>query len=66
MSGVGKIKAVIKALPIKDYAKLRKWFSENDWQKWDEEIEEDSKSGKLDFLINEALKEKKNGRLREL
>jgi len=30
------------------------WFSERDWDKWDMEIEEDSQSGKLDFLYEEG------------
>ena len=37
---------------------FRQWFLEEDWKRWDEEIEEDSKSGKLDFLIREAREAK--------
>ena len=51
------------ALPETDYRELRQWFSELDWNKWDREIEADSKAGKLDFLISEALDEKAKGRL---
>jgi hypothetical protein len=58
MSKVDEIKAAIEALPEGDYAQLRQWFSEKDWQKWDRQIEIDSDSGKLDFLIKEALNEK--------
>ena len=53
MSKVDELKAAIEALPEDDYIELRQWFSEKDWQKWDKQIEEDSKSGKLDFLIKE-------------
>jgi hypothetical protein len=28
---------------------------ELDWEEWDRPIEKDSASGKLDFLVNEAL-----------
>ncbi|OGP54216.1 MAG: hypothetical protein A2Y65_05980, partial [Deltaproteobacteria bacterium RBG_13_52_11] len=49
------IKKAIDALPEDDYAQLRQWFSEKDWRKWDREIEADSGSGKLDFLVREAL-----------
>lgn len=38
--------------------------NKKDWDKWDKQIEADSKSGKLDFLIAEAKKEK--GKLKEL
>lgn len=54
MSDMNQIKAAIEALPEEEYAQLRQWFSERDWGKWDEQIEADSESGKLDFLIREA------------
>ena len=66
MSNVDEIKAAIEALPEEDYVRLRRWFSEEDWKKWDEQIELDSESGKLDFLIEEALEEKQQGELKEL
>ena len=66
MSTVEEIKEAIAALPKSDYVRLRKWFTETDWQKWDEQIEADAKSGKLDFLIEEALEGKKKGTLGEL
>ncbi|MBF0376721.1 MAG: hypothetical protein HQK72_04495 [Desulfamplus sp.] len=61
-----EIKHAIESLPEKEYVKLRKWFSEKDWDKWDEAIELDSQSGKLDFLIEEALAQKNKGTLRKL
>jgi len=66
MSKVERIKTEIESLPDKEYSKLRQWFSERDWEKWDRQIEEDSGSGKLDFLIKEALDEKSKGTLKEL
>jgi len=66
MITVEEIKKAIASLPEKEYVSLRKWFSEKDWEKWDKKIEKDSKAGKLDFLIEEALNEKKIGRLRDL
>ena len=66
MSRVDEIKAAIEALPEDDYAQLRQWFSEKDWKDWDQQIEADSESGKLDFLVNEALDEKAAGKLKEL
>jgi len=66
MSNVEEIKAAIEALPQADYVQLRQWFGEKDWEKWDEEIEADSKSGKLDFLLAEAFAEKTKGTLKEL
>ena len=39
---------------------------ERDWEQWEAEVEEDAASGKLDFLIDEAVAEKAQGRLQEL
>ena len=58
MSTVEEIKSAISALSKEDYIHLREWFSEKDWEQWDEEIEGDSASGKLDFLVEEAETEK--------
>lgn len=66
MSTVEEIKEAIAALPKPDYIRLRRWFTENDWENWDKRIEADAMSGKLDFLIKEALDEKKQGMLKEL
>ncbi len=66
MSKVDEIKEAIEALPEEEYGQLRQWFSKKDWQKWDREIEAGSESGKLDFLIKEALDEKAKGKLKEL
>jgi len=61
MSTVEQIKSAISALSKEDYIHLREWFSEKDWEQWDKEIERDSASGKLDFLMEEAATEKKQG-----
>ncbi len=56
----------IESLPKEDFYRLRDWILERDWEQWDREIEEDSKSGKLDFLIKQALDEKRQGLLEDL
>ena len=50
MSTINEIQRAILALPEADYVQLRRWFSELDWKKWDEQIEADSQAGKLDSL----------------
>ena len=55
MLGLKDIEKEILTLTKKDYSDLRNWFYSQDYDKWDNEIKQDSKSGKLDFLINEAL-----------
>jgi hypothetical protein len=66
MSKVEELKQVIDTLPEEEYIQLRQWFSEKDWQKWDIQIVADSGTGKLDFLLKEALEAKATNKLREL
>lgn len=61
-----EVRAEIEALPHREYMKLVHWFAERDAEAWDEEIERDAANGKLDFLVEEAHAEKKNGNLREI
>ncbi len=63
---VQKLEKEIKALSEKEFAELRNWFLELDSDKWDEQIERDAKSGKLDALANQALKDFENGNYKEL
>lgn len=60
------VKAEIEALPHREYLKLVHWFAERDAEIWDEELERDAADGKLDFLVEEALAEKKDGKLRDI
>lgn len=66
MIRVQEIHAAIESLPRDEYVQLRDWFLERDWAEWDKQIEEDSKAGKLDFLFDEAMREKAKGNLKEL
>jgi len=66
MTKVEEIKAAIESLPQEEFVRLRQWFSEKDWQEWDKQIARDSESGKLDFLIKEAIDEKDKGKLKGL
>ena len=58
MTAVEKIQSEIASLSPEEYEILRLWFFEKDWEQWDRQIEKDAASGKLDFLIKEALAEK--------
>ena len=66
MSRVEELQMAIVSLAPEEYARLRQWFAERDGEQWDRQIEEDAQSGKLDFLIDEAMAERAQGRLREL
>jgi hypothetical protein len=58
-------KAVAK-LPPDDLARFRAWFEEFDAARFDQKIERDAKSGKLDRLAEQALDDLRKGRTREL
>jgi hypothetical protein len=60
------IQAEIESLSSEDFARLREWIAERDWQRWDKQIEQDASEGKLDFLKEEAQSAKQRGELREL
>lgn len=66
MTKLEEIEIAVIALPDNEYVQFRRWFLEQDWEKWDRQIEADSASGKLDFLIHEAREAKAAGRLRSL
>ncbi len=66
MKTVAEIQQAILELPKTGYAQLSRWFQELDWQRWDAEIEQDSRDGKLDFLLAQASQANADGTLQEL
>jgi hypothetical protein len=66
---MGKIEQIedhIRNLSPEELAKFRAWFAEFDAQAWDRQIEADSKTRKLDRLIEKSLAEHKAGKSRPL
>lgn len=63
LATVTDIQIAIESLPRAEYQHLWQWFSEKDWTNWDKQIEADSNAGNLDFLIEEALNEKRQGKV---
>jgi hypothetical protein len=66
MTRIEEIKNAVVSLPVHEYRQFRDWFLERDWAQWDQQIQADSESGKLDFLVKEAMDEKSYGKLRKL
>jgi len=66
MARVEELQTAIESLPEEEYRRLRAWFSEKDWGKWDRQLQIDSEKGALDFLIKEALDEKAKGKLQDM
>jgi hypothetical protein len=66
MSTVKQIEAEILKLSPEELSQLAGWVLDLDEQRWDEQIEQDIASGKLDFLAKEALAEFEAGNCRTL
>ena len=66
MPQIEQIVSSIELLSEQEFERLRDWIAERDWEKWDRQIESDSKGGKLDFLITEVMNEKQKAKLRGL
>ena len=66
MSKIDELKADLESLPSDEFAEIFRWLSEKDWERWDKEIEADSQSGRLDFLVRGAREEKAKGTLKDL
>ncbi len=65
MDRVEEIEAAIQGLPPQEYERFVEWFRAREQTRWDEQMERDSSTGKLDFLFDEAERESAQGLVRE-
>jgi len=65
MDRVEEIEAAIEGLPPEEFGRIAQWFRALDQTRWDEQMDRDSASGKLDFLFEEAESEAAQGPLRD-
>lgn len=56
----------IAKLPPAELSEFREWFLHFDGERWDEQIEKDATSGKLESLAQAALREFRSGQLNPL
>ena len=54
----------ITKLSAAEFAELRDWLLERDWEEWDRQIERDSDSGKLDRLFEQTVSAYPSGSVR--
>ena len=66
MTTVPEIEAAIRRLSPDELAALRAWLLEYDAARWDDQIERDATSGRLDALAEEALQDLRQGRCKDL
>ena len=48
MVSITEIQEAIRVLPETEYARLRQWISDLDWERWDSQVEADAEAGRLD------------------
>ena len=65
MMRIEEIEAAIAELPPDDYRRIVEWFRQRELARWDEQLDRDSSSGKLDFLFEEAETELEQKALRD-
>jgi hypothetical protein len=63
---VEDIEQGILDLPQDQLKQFRAWYEKFDAEKWDEQIEQDAKLGKLDAIAESALLEYKSGKAKKL
>ena len=51
MARLEDLEKAVAALTVNEFREFRHWFLERDWERWDRQIEEDARAGKLDFLF---------------
>ena len=61
---VVEIEAAIKSLRKEELAQFNQWYKEFLENEWDEQIRQDVRAGKLDFLIEEARQQRAAGTLK--
>src|SRR6266568_694661 len=66
MSTVHEIEDAIRKLDDDELAALRAWFAEFDAAAWDRQFERDVAEGRLDALVDEALRDAREGRCIDL
>jgi hypothetical protein len=66
MTTVKEIEEAVANLPKTELDKFRLWFEKFDAELWDKQFEDDVRSGKLDRLADQALKDFEEGRCTKL
>jgi succinate dehydrogenase flavin-adding protein (antitoxin of CptAB toxin-antitoxin module) len=62
MSRIEQLEEQIQALSPEELAQFRAWFTEFDWELWDQQLEQDAASAKLDALGEKALRDHASGK----
>jgi hypothetical protein len=55
MSKLEQIETAILTLSAQDFEALKQWFTDLDYEHWDQQIEQDIANGRLNAFAQEAL-----------
>jgi hypothetical protein len=66
MSSVREIETAVSKLSRQELLTFRDWFSGFDAAAWDKQFEDDIAAGHLDALADEAIRDLREGRCRDL
>ena len=62
MVTLNEIETAVSRLSADQLAQFRQWFAEFDAERWDQQLERDTRSGKLDAFAEQALDHHRSGR----
>ncbi len=62
MRTVEEVEEALRRLSPDEQATFRAWYAEFDAEQWDRQLEADVAAGRLDWLIDEARQDKREGR----
>lgn len=62
MNTLAQLEAAVRQLSDADRLAFRAWYAEYDAEEWDREFEADADAGKLNWLIEEARRDNREGR----
>lgn len=66
MSSITEIEQAVQQLAPEELARFREWFAQYDAERWDREIEDDARAGRLENLADEAIRDAQAGRCTDL
>ncbi len=66
MSTVSEIENAVSKLSRQELSAFRDWFTDFDAAAWDKQFEEDVAAGRLDALADDAARDLREGRCRDL
>ncbi len=63
---VQELKEAITKLEPEELSELERWIADYRFARWDEQLEEDVRAGRLDHMLDEVRADIKTGRIKPL